>query len=81
MPIERIKINRKGIRSILKSDQVRNDLFGRAKRIERRAGPGFEAGSYTGRNRARADVYTANFEAMAAEADRKALTRAIDAGR
>jgi hypothetical protein len=69
------------MRDLLRSPEVRRDLERRARNIAAAAGPGFEADSEIGRNRARASVWTATFEAMAAEATDRALTRSIDAGR
>lgn len=77
----RIKINRKGVAAILKSDKVRADLERRARAIADRAGPGMEASSRIGATRARASVITATEEARRAEAVDRTLTRAIDAGR
>lgn len=77
-----IKLNSSGIRELLKSPGVVADLEDRASRIAAAAGAGMEtAGATIGRNRARATVVTASYEAMLAEATDRALTRAIDAGR
>lgn len=77
----RIKLNRKGVGELLKSPEVQADLKARAERIAAGAGEGFVADSEVGKVRARAAVYTETQEAMKAESERKALTRAIDAGR
>lgn len=77
----KFKLNSKGIRAMLRSSAVETDMLARAQRIARVAGEGFEADSFVGRNRARGDVFTETREAMQAEADNMALTRAIDAGR
>lgn len=79
----RVKINSAGAREILRSEKVRKDLERRARRMAEAAGgePDFEVESQVGSNRARASVRTATFEARKAEAERRALTRAIDAGR
>ncbi len=76
-----VKLNRKGIRDLLRSAEVRNDLERRAARIASAAGEGMESDSSTGKNRARATVWTDTYEARRAEADGFALSRAIDAGR
>lgn len=81
MATVRVVLNRRGIREILRSDRVRRDLVARAQRIADAAGPGHEVQEYTGRNRARATVRTASFEARASEAHDRTLTRAFDAGR
>lgn len=77
----RVVINRRTIRDILRSDEVRRDLERRAENIARVAGPGHEVDSEVGRNRARAAVFTATFDAMRDEATSRNLTRSIDAGR
>lgn len=76
-----VKLNRKGIRDLLRSAEVRNDLERRAARIAAAAGDGMESDSSIGKNRARASVWTDTHEARRAEADGFALSRAIDAGR
>jgi len=77
----RIDINSEGIQALLKSAGVEADLRARAARIAAAAGPGMEAGSRIGKTRARASVVTASRKAMKAEAENRALTRALDAGR
>lgn len=77
----RIEMNGKGIRALLQSAGIRADLERRAARIAAAAGEGFTSNGYTGRNRARAGVVTATSAARRAQAEDKALTRAIDAGR
>lgn len=77
----RVVLNRAGIGDILKSQEVQADLQRRAARIAAAAGPGMEATSRIGRNRARASVVTATPDARRSEATTRALTRALDAGR
>lgn len=77
----KVTLNRSGIRALLRSTEVENDLRRRAERIAAAAGDGMEADSSIGANRARASVRTATFEAMRAEADGRALSAALDAGR
>lgn len=74
-----LKIN--GPRKLRQLAAVQADLAERAKRIAAAAGPGMEASSQQGKTRARASVITATHEARRAEAESRALTRAIDAGR
>jgi hypothetical protein len=76
-----VKLNRKGMRDLLQSAEVRSDLAARAARIAAAAGDGMESDSSVGSNRARASVWTGTYEARRAEADGFALSRAIDAGR
>lgn len=62
---------------------VRADILTRAHRVAGAAGPGFEvdSGIVPSGRRFRAAVYTATYEARAAEAGGLALTQAIDAAR
>lgn len=77
----RVKLNSAGVRALLRSTEVRNDLGRRADKIAAAAGDGMEAEVSVGSNRARAAVYTATFDAMRAEAEGRALSAALDAGR
>lgn len=77
----RIEVNSAGIRSILQSPEVQSMLREKAERIAAAAGDGMEASSTIGATRARASVVTATKEAREAEANDRALTSAIDAGR
>lgn len=77
----RIVLKRRGVRDLLRSFGVQADLERRAENIAAAAGPGHEAESEVGPNRARASVRTDTVEAMLAEASTRSLTRAIDAGR
>lgn len=80
MPVV-IKLNRAGVRELLRSKEVQDDLAARAERIAAAAGDGFDASSFVGANRARASVMAVSIEARIAEAKDRTLTRAIDAGR
>lgn len=77
----RIEVNSAGIRSILQSSEVQEFLRAKAERIAAAAGDGMEVSSTIGATRARASVTTATRAAMLAEANDRALTSAIDAGR
>lgn len=77
----KVKVLRKGSVAILKSDSVRADLQRRASAIAAAAGPGFVATVKYGRDRNLANVHAETDEARRAEAEDRALTRALDAGR
>ena len=77
----RVVLNSDGLKSILRSQAMLDDLAGRAQRIANAAGPGMAPSSIVGRGRALAMVYTDTDEARYNEAADRALTRAIDAGR
>jgi hypothetical protein len=76
-----VKINHNGVRELLRSPEVLADLERRARAIAAAAGPGMVVDSEIGPNRARASVRTGTFAARHAEATRRALSRALDAGR
>jgi hypothetical protein len=77
----RVVLNSDGVREVLRSPGVLAELTARAKRIAAAAGPGMEVDTEVGQNRARASVRTATLDAIKAEAEDRALTRALDAGR
>lgn len=77
----KIVLNRRGVRELLRSQEVRRDLERRAEAIANAAGPGHLVDSQVGKNRARASVRTDSIDAMIAEATNRNLTRALDAGR
>lgn len=77
----KIKLNRPGVRELLRSAEVQADLARRARAIAAAAGPGMEVDTEVGSNRARASVRTVTTDARRREATERALTRAIDAGR
>lgn len=87
MSVVRIKLNRTGVRNLLRSTEVQQDLTWRANEIANAANAaagldeGFEFEVTLHRNRAHAQVWTATPEAMAAEAAHRTLTQSIDAGR
>lgn len=77
----RIKINRDAVRALLTSPEVTEDLTRRGDRMAAAAGDGVEAETTRNRDRSVVFVRTETFEAKRAEAEDRALTRAIDAGR
>ena len=78
----KIKLNGAGFVALLQGPEVQADLKRRARRIALAAGPGMVAENVRlSRKRARVTVKTATPEARKAEAERRALTQAIDAGR
>ena len=78
----RVKLNSSGIREVLRSDEVREDILRRAEAIKAAAGgDDHEAGAEVVGNRVMGWVVTATPEAKRAEAEDRTLTRALDAGR
>lgn len=83
----RIELNSSGVRELLRGPEIQGDIGRRAGAIaQAAAGNSPDGGEFghdvtTGRNRAHGMVWTADFDAIRAEAIHRALTRAIDAGR
>ena len=53
----RVKLNRKGVRELLKSDELRNVCAERAQNAMAHLGSGYETNTYVGKTRASAMVY------------------------
>lgn len=84
----RIEMNSAGVQQLLKSQEVKDALLERATRIAEAAnanaggdGSDFEVDERVGAQRARASIRTASHNGRLAEAEDRALTRALDAGR
>lgn len=77
----KVKMLSKGSSELLKSAEVQADLKARAEAVARRAGAGFESDVTVGRTRALASVSASTDEARAAEANDRALLKALDAAR
>jgi hypothetical protein len=77
----KIKLNRAGVRTLLRGSEMQAILRRSAGGIAGAAGPGHEVHVSAGRNRARAEVVTKTIDAMLAEAKNRNLTRAVDSGR
>lgn len=78
---QKIKLNLEGFRKLRTSKKVIEDLERRGRNVAAAAGPGMEASTYVGRNRARVSVIANTPAAKRREAKDRALTRALDAGR
>lgn len=76
-----IKLNRAGVRALLRDPKIVADLTRRGNAIAAAAGTGFVVDVEVGRSRARVEVVTRTPEAMQREATYRSLTRAVDAGR
>lgn len=76
-----VKINHKGIRDLLRSEEIAADLEDRAWRVADAAGEGHRVEVSIGPNRARAAIITDTYEAARSEAEDRTLTQAVDAAR
>jgi hypothetical protein len=77
----RIEVDHAGVEALLRSPEVKRDLERRAAAIAAAAGEGMASRTYQGRDRIRAVVWTQTNAARRAEAQNRALLRALDAGR
>lgn len=76
-----IKINSAGVKALLNDAGVLADLEARGERIAAAAGDGVETNTVRGKDRPSVFIRTETNAARAAEAEDRALTRAINAGR
>ena len=60
----KFKLNRKGVRELLKSEGMAGICREHAEAISRRCGEGYEVSAYTGKTRVNASVYAATCEAI-----------------
>lgn len=60
----RIVLNRNGVKSLLKSQQMMNICKSEAVKIKNRCGEGYGFDTHVGKNRVNASVYTASTDAM-----------------
>ena len=77
----RLELNREGVAALMKSPEVQAELAERGGRVLAAAGEGHELKASVGRNRARVKVFTRSQHAKNAEAKRRNLTLALEAGR
>ncbi len=77
----RVVRNSKGIAQFLSGPEVKADLQRRVRAIAQRAGDGMHSAVDQGRDRWYGTVWTGTGAARKAEAEGRALTRALDAGR
>lgn len=77
---DRLKLNRKTVRDLLKDPDLERHLLAEAEGIAARAGDGFKASSMIGKNRARASVITDSVKAIRSEAKRGTLSKAAGGG-
>ncbi|UGS26325.1 hypothetical protein K8F61_17115 [Microbacterium resistens] len=78
----RVKIHSPAVVALMQSQEVADDLTARGTRIaEAAGGEGFEVRTTQNRDRAVVFVTTVTHEARKAEAEDRALTRAVGAGR
>jgi hypothetical protein len=75
------KINDDAIKAILNGPEIEELIDERTKRIAEAAGPGFKPSVRKGKTRMRGSVITTDKASRLAEAQDRALTKAVEAGR
>lgn len=73
----KFKLNRQGIRELLKSNEMEAVLREKARKVRDRAGDGFEDDIYSGRNRANAMVKASTYQANRRNREENTLLRAL----
>lgn len=73
----RFKLNRAGVRDLLKSPEMQAVLTDKANGIRNRAGDGYESDIYVGKTRANAMVYANSFQAKRDNKKHNTLLKAV----
>ena len=73
----KFKLNREGIRSLLRSPGMAQILESRAKNIQNRCGDGYGVNVYTGRNRVNVSVQAKNKKATKDNVKNNTLLKAV----
>lgn len=71
------KLNRAGVRQLLKSQQMMSICKDHAGRAVERLGDGYEADSYVGVNRVNASVRAVSYEARKENAESNTILKAV----
>lgn len=72
-----LKINHSVVRDLLRGDAMKKTLLAEGNKVAAKAGPGFEATYYQGRNRGRVTVEPKTSEAIAAQTRNDVLRKAL----
>lgn len=73
----KVKLNRSGVRRLLRSSEMQEMLSERAKAIQQRAGDGYEQDVFVGTNRANAMVSAATYQAKSDNMKNNTLLKAV----
>ena len=74
---KKFKLNRKGVKEMLKSDEMQAVLKEHATNIKNRCGDGYEQDIYIGKNRANAMVSATTYQAKKDNLDNNTLLKAV----
>ena len=76
----KFKLNRAGVKALLRSREAMNVVSDYATRIQSRCGEGYEVTTFTGTNRVNASVHAATVEARRDNAENNTLLKARGGG-
>jgi len=73
----RIKLNREGVRALLRSSEMMDAVAELARGAQGRLGDGYEVSTYTGRNRVNASIEAATAEARRENLETNSILKAL----
>ena len=73
----KVKLNKAGVRAMLRSEEMRAICEKHASDIARRCGEGYETDSFVGRNRVNAMVSASTYEAKRDNAENNTILKAV----
>lgn len=73
----RVKLNRSGVKALLKSAEMKTICKEHADAIRARCGDGYESDSYTGKNRVNAMVWPSSAKARQDNANNNTILKAL----
>lgn len=74
------KLNRAGVRELLRSGEMASICREHANKVKNAAGDGYEVTTYTGRNRVNASVHAETYEARKDNYKNNTLLKALGGG-
>ncbi len=73
----KVELNKEGVRSLLKSDEMKSICQEHARAIMNRAGSGYEVSSYVGTNRVNSSVIASTYQAKKDNMKNNTLIKAV----
>ena len=73
----KFKLNKRGVRTLLKSPEMQSVLVGYASSIKNRLGGGYEQDIHVGKNRANASVWAESFKAKKENSKTNSILKAV----
>lgn len=75
--VKKVKLNRKGVRALLKSEAMQNICYNYAAQVQQRSGPGYEVQKRQYPERNGAAVVPATYEAYRDNLENNTLEKAV----